>query len=57
MNCSGVYAKNAELGAMAGAMLMPIVTLAQNRAAKILVNVAAVSVILGSFICSLCKKC
>ena len=44
-----VYAKNTEFGAMAGAMLMPIVTLAQNRAAKILVNVAAVSVILFSF--------
>lgn len=34
---------------MAGAMLMPMVMLAQKRAAKMLVNVVAVSVILFSF--------
>jgi len=34
---------------MAGAMLMPMVMLAQKRAAKMLVNVVTVSVILNSF--------
>lgn len=44
-----VYANNEEVGEIAGAMLMPIVTLAQNRAARMLANVVAVSFIINSF--------
>lgn len=43
------YANRAEVGAIAGAMLIPIVMLAQNKAAKMLVNVVTVSVIMISF--------
>ena len=41
---------------MAGAMLMPMVMLAQKRAAKMLVNVVAVSFILLSFIMLIKQK-
>ena len=41
---------------MAGAMLMPMVMLAQKRAAKMLVNVVAVSFILLSFIMLVKRK-
>lgn len=45
------YANNEELGAIAGAMLMPMVIVAQNIAAKMLVNVVAVSFIMNFLLC------